>query len=112
MITVMDTLKQTRPGKHLKPIVLLAFTEDKKLCVVEHLKEYLRRTKPLRNGQTQLMISYVKPYNPVSRDTIYRWTKKVVASAGLNSRPQHTRDHESSRLANSVTFAKFYQKPI
>ena len=60
-IIVMDKLKQTRPGKHLEPIVLLAFTEDKKLCVVEHLKEYLLRTKPLRNGQTQLMISYVKP---------------------------------------------------
>ena len=33
-ITVMDKLKQTRPGKHLEPIILLAFTEDKKLCVV------------------------------------------------------------------------------
>ena len=51
----MDKLKRTRPtlktnllGKHLEPIVLLAFTEDN--CVVEHLKEYLLRTKPSRNG--------------------------------------------------------------
>ena len=36
-ITVMDKLKQTRPGKHLEPIILLAFTEDKKLCIVANI---------------------------------------------------------------------------
>lgn len=69
-ITVMDKLKQSKPGKHLEPIKLLAFKEDKKLCVVEHLTEYISRTKPLRKEHSQLLLTYIKPHDPVLRDTI------------------------------------------
>ena len=83
-ITVMDKLKQSKPGKHLEPIELLAFKEDKKLCVVEHLTEYLSRTKPLRKEHSQLLLTYIKPHDPVSRDTVSRWTKAVMKSAGID----------------------------
>ena len=36
-ITVQQKLKQSRPGQHLEPIVLLEFVPDRKLCVVTHL---------------------------------------------------------------------------
>ena len=83
-ITVMQKLKSSKPGVHLEPIVLHAFKEDKKLCVFEHLKEYLSRTRDLRNGQSQLLISYIKPHKAVSRSTSSRWTKQIMKSAGIN----------------------------
>ena len=49
-ISVHEKLKQTKPGRDLKPIELLAFPEDKELCVVQHLREYIHRTDPLRKG--------------------------------------------------------------
>lgn len=80
----MDKLKQSRPGKHLEPIELLAFKEDKKLCVMEHLTEYLSRSKPLKKEHSQLLLTYIKPHDPVSRATVSRWTKAVMKSAGID----------------------------
>ena len=83
-ITVMQKLKSSKPGAHLEPIVLHGFMEDKKLCEFEHLKEYLSRTRDLRNGESQLFVSYTKPHKAVSRSTISRWTKQVMKSAGID----------------------------
>ena len=83
-ITICEKLKQSKPGRHLAPIDLISFQSDKKLCVVEHLKEYLQRTKQLREEHSQLLISYVKPFKPVSKDTISRWVKQVLESAGID----------------------------
>ena len=51
---------------------------------VEHLKEYISTTRDLRNGQSQLLISYTKPHKPISRNAISRWTKQVIIFAGLD----------------------------
>ena len=67
-ISVHEKLKQTKPGKHLEPVELLAFQEDKELCVAQHLREYIPRTNPLRKDHSQLLLSYVKPFKP--RDTV------------------------------------------
>ncbi|CAH3172443.1 unnamed protein product [Porites lobata] len=75
-ITICDTLKQTKPGRHLEPIDLFAYPNDKKLFVIEHLKEYLHRTEQLRKGHSKLLLSYVKPFKPVSKDTISRRIKQ------------------------------------
>lgn len=66
-ITVHEKLKQTKPGRHLEPIELLAFPEDKELCVVQHLREYIHRTDPSRKDHSQLLLSYVKPFKPVAK---------------------------------------------
>ena len=52
-ISVHEKLKQTKPGRHLEPIGLLAFPEDKELCLVQHLREYIHRTDPLRKDHSQ-----------------------------------------------------------
>ncbi|CAH3172453.1 unnamed protein product, partial [Porites lobata] len=58
-ITVCDKLKQTKPGRHLEPIDLFPYPNDKKLFVVEDLKEYLHRTEQLlcklQKGAEQFM---------------------------------------------------------
>ena len=71
-ITVQQKLKQSRLGQHLEPIVLLEFVPDRKLCVVTHLREYLKRTEVLRGNNSQLLLSYIKPFKPVTKATIAR----------------------------------------
>ena len=130
-ITICEKLKQSKPGRHLAPIDLLSFQSDKKLCVVEHLKEYLQRTKQLREDHSQLLIGYVKPFKPVSKDVISRWVKQVLEPAGIDinkysahsSRAASTSSCKAKGLSlavimqsagwsNSSTFAKFYDKPV
>ena len=66
---ITEKVKQTRVGHHIPPVVYEAFPHDPDLCVVSHLKEYLARVKRLRSpGCTNLLISYAKPYNAVSRE--------------------------------------------
>ena len=83
-ITISDKLKQTKPGKHLAPMDLLEYQEDRKLCVFKHLKEYLKRTRQHRKEHSQLLLSYIKPFKPVSKDTIARWVKWILKSTGID----------------------------
>ena len=83
--TECDKLKQTKRRRHLEPIDLFAYPNDKKLCVVdEHLKEYLHRTEQLSKEYSKLLLSYVQPFKPLSKDTISRWTKQVLEAAGID----------------------------
>ena len=64
---------------------LLWSHEQSSICVVTTLKEYLVRTKALRvSGQSQLLLSYVKLYKPVSRDTVTRWVRYTMALPGTD----------------------------
>ena len=83
-ITVHEKLKQTKPGRHLEPIELLAFPEGKNLCVVQRLRECIHRTDSLSKDHSQLLLSNVKPFKPVARDTVSRWVKQVLQSAGID----------------------------
>ena len=124
-------LKQTKPGHHLEPMELLAFPSDRKLCVVEHLRMYLLKTKEIRGVNTQLLLSFVKPNAPVSKDTIARWIKMVLKLAGIDiskysahsSRAASTSHAKSKGLttqevmkcagwSSDTVFARFYNKPI
>ena len=52
--------------------------------MVQHLREYIYRTDPLRKDHSQLLLSYLKPFKLVARDTVSRWVKKVLQSAGID----------------------------
>ena len=56
--------KSIRPNQQIFPLKALA--------------EYLKRAKPLRGETVQLLISYQKPYEAVSTDTISRWLKEIL----------------------------------
>jgi len=128
---IQKLLKTSRPGKHLGRLELRAFDEDKPLCVVTLLKEYIERTKLIRGTHSQLLLSYCKPFKPVSSDTISRWLKKVLENAGINindygahsTRSASTSAAKAANMpvktimnaagwANVGTFKKFYDKPI
>ena len=128
---IPNHLKQSKPVVSNPRVVLESF-EQPSICVVTTLQEYLMRTKALRgSGQSQLLISYVKPYKPISRDTVTRWVQNTLALAGIDI-PQYS---AHSTRASSVSaasranvnlddilqtagwssefcFAQFYNKPI
>ena len=129
---LQEHVKQSKPGSKGMVIELKSFT-DPRHCVVTTLKEYLTRTKSAREtcSCSQLLLSYVKPYGPVSRDTISCWVKFVLQSSGIDVnifKPHSTRSASTSKaklsdvpLADILdkagwksesTFAKFYVKKI
>ena len=67
----VDKMLKHNSVKNMKNIIVLdAFSENRKICVITYLKEYIRRTKPLRKDR-QLFISW-KSYKPISKDTLSR----------------------------------------
>ena len=124
-------LKTSRPGKHFGKIEIKAFTEDKLICPVTALKEYVARTLPVRQQNSQLLLSYQKPHKPVSSETIGKWIKKILTRAGIDNTvfgAHSTRSASTSAAkvgniaistimnaagwSNTKTFSKFYDKPI
>ena len=63
------------------------FGEDKALCVVDNLNEYIKRSKPWResNHEKQLLLSSIRPHNAVVSCTISGWLKKTLKQAGINT---------------------------
>lgn len=130
-IIINEKLKQTKPGKHLAPIKVIAYPDDKRICVVDYLKEYLTRTKPFRKEVTQLLISYAKPFKPVTKDTIARWVRDVLEQSGIDVKKYSphsskaastshckakgltlTEIMKTTRWSNARTFAQYYDKPL
>ena len=73
ILFIPDKLKTVRPGHHLPPLELKAY-KDVELCVVSHLRQYIKLTENLRKGDDkQLFLSYVKPHKPISTSTLSRW---------------------------------------
>ena len=109
----------------------LLIEEDHGVCVYSVLTEYTKLTLPDMGGVTRLSLSFVKPFEAVSRDTISRWIKAVLIQSGIDvkvCKPHGTRAASTSK-ANSCqvpldiilqaaswkgdcTFRKFYRKPI
>ena len=131
VLFVPETLKTTRPGHHLPPIELKTF-KDSELCVVAHLKQYIKMTASFRNaGTNQLLLSFVQPHKPISTSTLSRWCVTVMKESGVNVNifgSHSTRSASTSKCkisglsfkeiaksagwSNEKTFAKFYDKPI
>ena len=72
ILFIPDKLKTARPGYYLPRLELKAY-KDVELCVVSHLRQYLKLTENLRKGDDkQLLLSYVKPHKPISATTLSR----------------------------------------
>ena len=92
-------LKQTKPGSYIQPLELEAF-ENKNVCIVAHMRQYLKVTEALRKGK-QLFISFVKPHSEVLRDTISRWIKTLKIIWG-RCQPVFCSQHQSSKYVSSI----------
>ena len=125
-----DLLKTSRPGDHFSEMSFDAYVPNQMLCVYTTILCYLRRTSDVRGNLTGLFLTTRPPFKVASRDTLRRWTKDVMCSAGLDLNmfsPHSTRSSASSKAAlslplstivatigwaNDSTFGKYYQKPI
>ena len=84
VLFVPETLKTTRPGNHFPPIELITF-KDSELCVVAHLKQYIKETALFRStGTNQLLQSFVQPHKPISITTLSRWCVTVMKESRVN----------------------------
>ena len=127
-----DLLKTSRPGFQQREISLKAYEQNSNICIVEMLSLYIQtRARMVKDCHTQLFVSYQKPYAPITKDTLARWVKSVMSSAGIDTSiftPHSLRAASTSAAArNKVpldtilatagwskesTFRKFYNKPI
>jgi hypothetical protein len=78
-------IKSNRLGDPLSSITMAAYDKCKKLCVVRAIKAYIKLTKKIRKSN-QLLISFIKPNGPISRDTLARWTIRVLTLAGVDTK--------------------------
>ena len=65
-----NLLKTFRPGKPLEPFIVKQYVPNAELCPFKLLTEYIRRTRTIGGNAKQLLISFQKPFNVVSTDTI------------------------------------------
>ena len=70
-IPIIQKIKQGKPGNHIYPLSFKIYLKDKKLCVVAHFKRYIELTQDLSSSD-KLFISYAKPHQAISSDTISR----------------------------------------
>ena len=68
---LLDHTKTTKPGQKCKPVVIHEYRPDPKLCPLSMLKEYIKKTKPLRNTEKQLLISFIRPHKDVLKLSAY-----------------------------------------
>lgn len=96
-------VKQTRPGYHIKPIYFRRYHSDIDLCVLNTLSVYLEKSEPLRRMETQLLISYQKPFKAVTTATISRWLKSVLSCSGINT--DQFRGHSVRSASTSAAYS-------
>ena len=82
-IPIIQKIKQSKPGNHIYPLSFKTCPKDTKLCAVAHLKRYIELVQDLRSSD-KLFISYTKPYQVISKDTISRWWKTVMVLSGID----------------------------
>ena len=82
--------KQSRPSKSVATFIFPAFPSDKKLCPKVTLQSYMSRTESFRgtgpDRKSKLLLSYVKPHNPISSSSIARWIISMLDLAGINTK--------------------------
>ena len=120
---IMSMLKTTSPKKQIGNLVVKIprFENNSNLCALSALKEYIKRTDPLRSDNKLF----------ISTRTLARWMKLLLASSGIDTAvfSAHSFRSASSTCAfakgvsldeiistadwsNARTFHDFYLKPL
>ena len=56
-VSIMQKIKQSKPGNHIYPLSFKTYPKDTKLCVVAHLKRYIGLTQDLRSSDKLYLIT-------------------------------------------------------
>ena len=98
-------LKKSRPGNHLEPLIVKQYDPDAELGPFKLLTKYIRRTRTIRGNAKQLLISFQKPFNVVSTDTISRWLKTLLNLAGIKEFSGSSTRAASSSAASKASIS-------
>ena len=80
-----SSLKHTKPSRPLHATVYHKYNGNPKLSVVECGKLYIEiRNELVPSEIKQFLVTYEKPHKAASDDTISRWNKNTIFSAGIN----------------------------
>ena len=80
-----SSFKHTKPSRPLQAIVYHKFNANPELCVVECAKLYIEIRRELVPPEIkQFLVTYGKPHKAASDDTISRWIKNTISSAGID----------------------------
>ena len=132
IFSILITKQKNKTRQTFATIRVYGLSAEAKLCNVRHLNEYISRTSTLRKeGIKQILLRFIKSHNPVSTDTISRWVKQQLFSAGVDiskfkahsvglHHPQHLAKLnvniediiKSVGWSNEKTFQKYYNKPV
>ena len=80
--SLAEHTKVSRPSHPARKIYLPAFPDNPKICVVRTLQKYQSRTETRRQS-SRLLISFVRPFKPISSQTLSRWLRKTMQLAGI-----------------------------
>jgi hypothetical protein len=130
-ISVDEMIKTSKHNQKQPSLFLPSFPNDPKLCVVNAINEYIRRSDSIRKDD-KLFISYCLPHKAVCSQTLSRWLKCILSKANVDVSVYkgHSFRHASTSKSSdkgvdinvifsragwsqgSSVFAKFYKKEI
>ena len=61
------------------------YRENTNICPVTTLKQYLHMASKNRGEIKSLFINHIRPFKPVSKDTIARWIRETLSKAGTDT---------------------------
>lgn len=131
-IKIDKSIKTSKSGRSQLVLTIPFYKEDPKVCVASVLKQYLDRTRKLRNDIKELFISFKRPHKSVGSQTLSHWIKDVSKQCNIdvNIFSSYSTRHAATLAANrkglditiikktagwtekSETFAKFYNLPL
>ena len=135
LFTLPPARKSSRVTSPPIDITLPAFPQDRRLCIVNYLKTYERKTKSFRqvhkDNPDPLFLSYYRPHRPIASTTVSRWLKYVLKSVGIDVsiyKGHSTRSAAASAVkrkgvstsdilkvadwSRETTFTRFYYRPL
>ncbi|CAC5393415.1 unnamed protein product [Mytilus coruscus] len=82
--------KTCRPGSKTKSIAFNSFPNEKSLCVVTCINDYMSRTQSWREqgdniDRSWLLLSVVKPHHHIVPSSVARWLKETIKKSGFSS---------------------------
>ena len=124
--------KSWKKGKAPPCLELRAYCQGRDSCVRTYLELYLKRSNSWREkGQTQLLLSHLKPHKEIQKSTLAGWVKIVLRKAGIDTSQftAHSCRSAASSKAKAIgislegvlkrgqwsgesTWQKHYHKPI
>lgn len=127
---VKEVLKTTKPNKSTS-ISIHKYSSEPTICPLSTTQQYIAATEHLRSDRnSKLFISYQKPHENVTTQTLGRWVTDVMKASKVDMKfGAHSVRHASSSTAsrngiaissilntvgwsNEKTFASFYRRDI